>query len=887
MMGQWSAMAPVRLRYRAFLSYSHANARQAKWLHGALEGYSIDKDLVGRATPRGKVPASLRPVFRDREEFTAGRALPAETLAAIDASAALIVLCSPEAARSAYVDEEVRLFRGRHPGRPVIPVILAGTPGQPQDECFPPSLRFRLDAMGNPTPYPAEVLAADIRDAADGKSLALAKVVACLLGLRTDEVFRRSTRARRRAVLVRNGVIAALTLLAISATTTTVYAWRWAQESEENRSYTLITATAYVNSAVAQVEQYGVPRFVTLHVLRGADSVITSLAEKPNPSPRLQVLRAWLMLAFARNYEMLGDTASWQARAQGAERLLGILHMERPRDDAISRDLSVAQNRVGDALRARGDLNGAAASYRNASTLIRRLARDNPDVVDFQRDLSITLEKIGDVRAVQGDAKIALDSYTAAFGFAELLAKAAPDDDLLQRDLSVLHNKIGDALAPRGDLIRAVAHYRSAQDIAQRLLAATPADGGRQRDLAIARTNVGSALLEQGSLADGKTAIETAQAIWRQLASADPENRKAQSDLSDGQQQVADILRTEGDLAGASLQAAAARAARVSLTAHDPANAEWQRSLAAADDQEGELLRATGGLRQALERHERAIAIRHKLALTEPGNADTQRGLAAAHANAAAVLVDLGRLSDALEHANAALVIRRRMLEVDAGNHYWRFDMSASHETLGDVRREQRQWPGALASFRAALDVRRQLMEGVPGYSTWLREIVVAEAKVCAVLVEMGDAQAAHAAASSAVAMAERLAMLDPGNANAVWLRNRAQALTCIGDAQRAAANLAAAQASYESAARLLAETARSGGTHLGWRHELAMVSHRLSLVGLQQGRREQAIETARQAVKLLRSAIAGASDHVVFARDLKAAETTLAEIERNTLTRR
>jgi hypothetical protein len=55
-------------RYRAFLSYSHQDTAWGKWLHGVLEGYRIDKDLIGRVTAAGVVPKTLRPIFRDRED---------------------------------------------------------------------------------------------------------------------------------------------------------------------------------------------------------------------------------------------------------------------------------------------------------------------------------------------------------------------------------------------------------------------------------------------------------------------------------------------------------------------------------------------------------------------------------------------------------------------------------------------------------------------------------------------------------------------------------------------------------------------------------------------------------------------------------------------------
>lgn len=63
---------PATYQYRAFISYSHADTSWAKWLHRALEGFRIDKDLVGRETAAGTVPKTLRPVFRDRDDFTAG-----------------------------------------------------------------------------------------------------------------------------------------------------------------------------------------------------------------------------------------------------------------------------------------------------------------------------------------------------------------------------------------------------------------------------------------------------------------------------------------------------------------------------------------------------------------------------------------------------------------------------------------------------------------------------------------------------------------------------------------------------------------------------------------------------------------------------------------------
>jgi hypothetical protein len=87
------------LKYRAFLSYSHRDSVAAKRLHSRLESFRIDKDLVGRDTAMGKVPKQLRPVFRDRHDFDAGGTLGEQTVAALDAAGAMILLASPHTNR--------------------------------------------------------------------------------------------------------------------------------------------------------------------------------------------------------------------------------------------------------------------------------------------------------------------------------------------------------------------------------------------------------------------------------------------------------------------------------------------------------------------------------------------------------------------------------------------------------------------------------------------------------------------------------------------------------------------------------------------------------------------------------------------------------------------
>ena len=218
-LGLWvkSMRAPFEYQYRAFISYCHADTRWANWLHGRLEGFRIDGELIGRQTAMGVIPKTLRPIFRDRDDFTAGHSLSEQTLAALDASAVLILLGSPASAKSHYVNEEVRLFKLRHPDRPIIPIILDGRPGDPVAECFPPALRFEVAADGAITDRPADVIAADLQNTSDGRDLALAKVVAGMLGVPTDDVRKRQAIAqswRLKVIAALVTVVAVLSLVA-------------------------------------------------------------------------------------------------------------------------------------------------------------------------------------------------------------------------------------------------------------------------------------------------------------------------------------------------------------------------------------------------------------------------------------------------------------------------------------------------------------------------------------------------------------------------------------------------------------------------------------------------------------------------------------------------
>ena len=118
--------------YYAFISYKSEDVEWAIWLQHELEHYHLPASYNGRTDIRQK----LRPVFRDIDELSAGN-LPEQIKRALENSQNLIVVCSPQAAASPWVNQEVETFISLGRTDRIFPFIVEGdTP----KEFFPPAL---------------------------------------------------------------------------------------------------------------------------------------------------------------------------------------------------------------------------------------------------------------------------------------------------------------------------------------------------------------------------------------------------------------------------------------------------------------------------------------------------------------------------------------------------------------------------------------------------------------------------------------------------------------------------------------------------------------------------------------------------------------------------
>lgn len=204
-------------KYWAFISYSQRDKAWADWLHPALEFYSIPRRLRAAVAPNASLPTRLFPIFRDSAELAGAPDLSDAIRQALLQSRHLIVICSPNAAASKWVNKEILTFQslGRH--NQIFCVIVDGEPNAPealkQLECFPPALR--ADSMLDGVIVPrAEPLAVDLRPGRDSRRRALLRLLAGLLKVDFNLLWRRELRRTARRAMRKAATVAGAFLLA-------------------------------------------------------------------------------------------------------------------------------------------------------------------------------------------------------------------------------------------------------------------------------------------------------------------------------------------------------------------------------------------------------------------------------------------------------------------------------------------------------------------------------------------------------------------------------------------------------------------------------------------------------------------------------------------------
>ena len=497
------------MSYAAFISYSHRDRRWAEWLHRKIEGFRPPKDLnAGAVAPL----AALRPVFIDRAELPSSADLVATVRAALENSAALIVVCSVAAAQSRWVNEEVRAFKALGRGARIFCFVVDGEPAS--GECFPPALRYEVEGGVVTATVAAEPLAADVRPGNDDPATAQLKIIAGLLGVPLDRLRQReAARRHRRLVLV--AAASAIGCLAFGAIS--IVALR-ARAQAERHSLTARRTADFMKSlfAVSDPSEARGNSITAREVLdRGVRQVESQLRDTP-------VVRADLTTTLGEVYASLGLYKESMRLLDDAARTPDLPLELTARTRVALAELQVQR---GEYPAAQSALSAATAAIDSASISddvlrMRVLAAfgDLYQATDDEKQGRLYFQKLlvlasrprsGDpnmrIHALEGIAQADLDAEhfdAAASGFQRALAEQIAATGELHPRASELLNELGSLEYLRGQRAAAIPYYRRCLEIERQIY------GAGHPSTAASQNNLARMLLEERDFAAAGPLLE-------------------------------------------------------------------------------------------------------------------------------------------------------------------------------------------------------------------------------------------------------------------------------------------------------------------------------------------------------------------------------------------
>jgi len=509
-------------KYWGFISYSHRDRQWGEWLHKAIESYRVPARLAGTRGRHGVVPQKLFPIFRDRTELSAAGGLDVALQNALDQSRCLIIICSPASAASRWVNEEILYFKRRGGEDRILCLIVDGEPGasagnQPERECFPPALRFKLGPDGALSDTPAEPLAADLREQADGRDGARLKILAGLLGVGFDDLKRRDlqTRNRRLAVLagISTAVSAAMVVLAVKAFVAQKAAERSRQQGEDLISFML-------GDLREKLEPLG-----KLEILDAVgDKAMGYFGKLDNNN-----LSEAALTARAKALRQIGDVRMQQGRAaEAAEPLTAALTLNKqlvdrhPNDPDLVFELGQSEFYVGYAAWRSSRLNDAELHWGDYLKESERLVVIDPNNPKWQLEISYSLSNLGTLAYGQNRVITALGYFNAAI---ETAKKITPQSKEVKLGLALALSWKGSMLQYRGDIEEALVALSQQAELYKNLSSEHPEDATIKGFLAGSLSALAYGTLESGDIARTESTLEIAKKIVSWLTSNDPTNR--------------------------------------------------------------------------------------------------------------------------------------------------------------------------------------------------------------------------------------------------------------------------------------------------------------------------------------------------------------------------
>ncbi len=449
-----AALASTGIEHRgfsAFISYSHSDAAFAASLQKKLEHYRLPKAI---AAAHANADRTLGQIFRDREDLAAAPSLSDAIRNGLARSQTLVVICSPDAAASKWVNEEIRLFRTLHPHRPILAALISGEPAS----AFPAEL----------TRNGIEPLAADLRKNGDGAQLGFLKIVAGIAAVPLDALIQRDAQRKlRRVTAITLGAIAAMLAMGVMTTfalSARNEAARQRAEAEGLVEYMLTDLRGKLKGVNRIEIMDAVNERAMEHYRRQGDL-------KKLPAESLE-RRARVLHAMGEDEDRRGNLDQAIANFREAHRTtIALLSKEPGNADRI---FAHAQSEywAGFAAWRKADMATAGQYWRGYLARAQELAKADPDSVRSNMELGFSHGNMCELLMDKSrDVKSGLDHCRQSIAFERRAVELDPANTDNQIALANRLGWMADALSKSGDFEAAISFRNSEQTLINSLAA--------------------------------------------------------------------------------------------------------------------------------------------------------------------------------------------------------------------------------------------------------------------------------------------------------------------------------------------------------------------------------------------------------------------------------
>ncbi len=526
----------VEFRYKAYISYSHSDESWASWLHRALESYRVPRNLVGKATGAGEVPSRIRPVFRDRDDLSSATDLGSTVKQALADSENLVVICSPSAAGSHWVNEEIRQFASLGKNERVFCIIVDGEPAADGSvaACFP----VALSEIGLREP-----LAADVRPWADGKRAALIKLIAGLLGLRLDELLQRDLqrRRKRRALLATSVVI--VMALAIMTVVSKV-----SERHEREKAEQLATFVVDLGERLQSDADLETLALISSEAARHLQDL-----DPDKLSPETGKKVALALRQMGRVSQSQGKPKEALEAFERSRVLLANLNKKYPDTPQLLFELGNAEFYVGNLHLRQGRYENAMESMQNYHNTTRKLVDLEPGNPDWIMELSYSHNNLAalPIESGKGIDEETLFHVAEATRLMETVVVIKPDDKAVADGYATIVAWAASAQYEACNLEEYFSLRKTVLAFAKSATLADPANNDLKKRYAYAITGVANAQIVTGRVEEAESNLRLAVSLLQQLSAADPSNLYFKQEALSRRVILARLLASTGRLESA------------------------------------------------------------------------------------------------------------------------------------------------------------------------------------------------------------------------------------------------------------------------------------------------------------------------------------------------